>query len=171
MTKKILSIALAIAAFSASGMYAQQDRGVNSRGDSDRSEMSDKMYRPQKFTDFAFEGILLDINQQAKMDSLNAIYQPNGKIGEKCNLQDKKLDKQDKNLNKKDCCKDKDSLKQSGKQCAGKQDRMENRRKYVEGVKEILTPDQYTLFLENIVLMPMKDKPAKHHHVAHERSK
>ena len=84
MTKKILSIALAIAAFSASGMYAQQDRGVNSRGDSDRSEMSDKMYRPQKFTDFAFEGILLDINQQAKMDSLNAIYQPNGKIGEKC---------------------------------------------------------------------------------------
>ena len=95
------------------------------------------MYRPQKFTDFAFEGILLDINQQAKMDSLNAIYQPNGKIGEKCNLQDKKLDKQDKNLNKKDCCKDKDSLKQSGKQCAGKQDRMENRRKYVEGVKEI----------------------------------
>lgn len=36
MTKKILSIALAIAAFSASGMYAQQDRGVNSRGHSDR---------------------------------------------------------------------------------------------------------------------------------------
>lgn len=37
---------------------------------------SDKMYRPQKFTDFAFEGILLDMGQQARMDSLNAAMAP-----------------------------------------------------------------------------------------------
>lgn len=90
---------------------------------------SDKMYRPQKFTDFAFEGILLDMGQQARMDSLNAAMAPKQCADSAC-------------VNK-DC-------KVKGRKGHGRMDR----REYVKKVKEILTPDQYTVFLENIVMMP-----------------
>ncbi|MCM1316827.1 MAG: hypothetical protein NC241_01450 [Bacteroides sp.] len=90
---------------------------------------SDKMYRPQKFTDFAFEGILLDMGQQARMDSLNAAMAPKQCADSAC-------------VNK-DC-------KAKGRKGHGRMDR----REYVKKVKEILTPDQYTVFLENIVMMP-----------------
>ena len=91
--------------------------------------VSDKMYRPRKFTDFAFEGILLDMGQQARMDSLNAAMAPRQCADSAC-------------VNK-DC-------NARGCKSHGRMDR----REYVKKVKEILSPDQYTVFLENIVMMP-----------------
>lgn len=99
---------------------------------------SDKMYRPQKFTDFAFEGILLDINQQARMDSLNAAMAPGQCADSAC-------------VNKACCAKDK------ARKC-----RRADRKEYVKKVKEILTPEQYTMFLENIVMMPEQGKAQMH---------
>lgn len=95
---------------------------------------SDKMYRPQKFTDFAFEGILLDMGQQARVDSLNAAMAPKQCADSAC-------------VNK--ACVNKDCAAK-GRKGHGRIDR----REYVKKVKEILTPDQYTVFLENIVMMP-----------------
>ncbi len=132
-------IAMALAGMFAVQVFAQDNNCRNGRqvcpegnaaacaAPGDRA--SDKMYRPQKFTDFAFEGILLDMGQQARMDSLNAAMAPKQCADSAC-------------VNK-DC-------KAKGRKGHGRMDR----REYVKKVKEILTPDQYTVFLENIVMMP-----------------
>jgi len=100
--------------------------------------MADKMYRPQKFTDFAFEGILLDMSQQARVDSLNAASASGRCANAECA--------------NKDCA-------AKGK-CHQGRHRVD-RREYVKKVKEILTPEQYTMFLENIVMMPGHAKNAQ----------
>lgn len=146
---------LAIAAAVTLGFSASAQK-TNAKGDrTARTEQTDKMYRPQKFTDYAFEGILLDINQQARVDSLNAAYKANGK----CDRSECKSDK--KCADKKQCA---DTTKCAGKvkcnervKCSDQRkfgDRMKARKEYIAKVKEILTPEQYTLFLENIVNMP-----------------
>lgn len=138
-----------------------------------------KMYRPQKFTDFAFEGILLDMGQQARIDSLNAAV-ASGKCcaAKKCDAKDKCCKKCE---NKEKCCaakkcdaKDKCCNKCENKEkcCAAKKcdakgkcckNRQGDRREYVKKVKGILTPEQYTMFLENIVMMPGQAKMAQMH--------
>ncbi len=102
--------------------------------------MADKMYRPQRFTDFAFEGILLDMNQQARVDSLNAAMASGRCANAECA--------------NKDCC-----AASKGKCNKGRHHG--DRREYVKKVKNILTPEQYTVFLENIVMMPDKAKSSQ----------
>ena len=137
-------IAMALAGVCAVQAFAQDNNCPNGRqvcpeGNaaacaSPAGRASDKMYRPQKFTDFAFEGILLDMGQQARVDSLNAAMAPKQCADSAC-------------VNK--ACVNKDCAAK-GRKGHGRIDR----REYVKKVKEILTPDQYTVFLENIVMMP-----------------
>lgn len=170
--KKIL-MAMAIAAIFLGGFSANaQSNDNNSRG---RIERSDKMYRPQKFTDFAFEGILLDIPQQARIDSLNAAMkaqapQFNGCKSEcndsvKCTKQNARADKNmraDRKDNKAGHRHGHNDRK-GGKDFRGHRHggmSPEMKSQYVNKVKEILTPEQYTMFLENIVLMPQQPAQA-----------
>lgn len=140
MKKKIFMLAIAAAVFC--GFSASAQRQNNPKADRVSTEMSDKMYRPQTFTDFAFEGILLDINQQTRVDSLNAAF---------------KAKKERK------CCEAGKQCTDSAKACKTKaydtrRERIKasdnGRKEYIAKVKEILTPEQYTQFLENIVNMP-----------------
>lgn len=140
MKKKIMMLAIAAAVFC--GFSASAQRSNNPKADRANTEMSDKMYRPQSFTDYAFEGILLDVKQQARVDSLNAAF---------------KARKEQKSCEAGKQCAD------SAKMCKVKasdmrRDKMKaancGRKEYIAKVKEILTPEQYTQFLENIVNMP-----------------
>lgn len=120
---------------------------------------SDKMGRPHRFTDFAFEGILLDINQQQRMDSLNAAVK--AQCGQACPRNSKS-----ENCASGKPCKGEKACADSVcvAPCKGNRDCRKGmprqlRADYVAKVKEILTPEQYTTFLENIVLMPAPNGP------------
>lgn len=175
MKKKIIAFAIAVLGIvSINVVNAQNDsRGVSPMD-------NDKMYRPQNFTDFAFEGILLDMNQQARIDSLNAAMMPNGVPAchkseaackdnckgnaEKCDGKncDKKCNKKEKGNNKAESC---GNCPQGQKpQRMGNMPPRGNMgavpcKEYVAKVKEILTPEQYVVFLENIVSRPQPMGP------------
>lgn len=189
MKKKIIAFAIAVLGIFSVNVNAQDNvRGAAPMG-------NDKMYRPQTFTDFAFEGILLDVNQQARIDSLNAAMMPKGVPAknsevsckdnckgnaEKCDGKkcDKKCD--GKKCDGKKCDKkcDKKEKGNKGENCgncpnAQKPQRMGNmppkgnfgpapRKEYIAKVKEILTPEQYVVFLENISSMPQQMGPKMH---------
>lgn len=128
------------------------------------SSKADKMYRPLEFTDFAFEGILMTPDQQQKIDAINA--EMKAKRGS-CDV-------------KPDCkkgeCKKGECPKSECKKGECKKDRSKMRRgecmkEYASKVKEVLTPEQYVVFLENIVFTdngpkgmggkPSGDRPCK----------
>lgn len=104
---------------------------------------NNKMGRPQSFQDFAFEGILLDLNQQQRMDSLNAAV---------------KAQREAKMAARKD---------QKGDRQQMRDDMRQGRADYIAKVKEILIPEQYTMFLENIVMMPQQQGPG--HMMGHQQ--
>ncbi len=161
MKKTLLTLAIAALGCTAFGASAQpQDNAPR---------MQNKMYQPQKFTDFAFEGILLDLNQQQRMDSLNAAVK---------DFQAQQQDYTTVNLPDNQGLTNKQGAKPD-KAKSGKKDKKKDEKKgkhaqefirskvgqrgmlpapygpdYISKVKEILTPEQYTTFLENIVLMP-----------------
>lgn len=158
MKKKILAIAVAL--FGTFGMIAS-------------AQMPDKSYKPQKFTDYAFEGVLLELDQQAKIDSLNAATFNNNKD---CPMQAAQC--QQKACAKDQCvagkCQKVDSVSCDTAQCTKQRGRHHGMRpgqghkvgnvigfrpsrEYVAAVKDILTPEQYVTFLENIVTMPMPE--------------
>lgn len=168
MKKKILAIAVAV--LGTFGMVAS-------------AQMPDKSYKPQKFTDFAFEGVLLELDQQAKIDSINALYQPNGPM-QAANCQQAKCAKDKcaagqcvKDQCVKDQCKKVEGMVCDTAKCvagnrhsrhgmrpgkgqrpgAGMMRGMRPSPEYVAAVKEVLTPEQYVTFLENIVNMPMPE--------------
>ncbi|MCM1451520.1 MAG: hypothetical protein NC102_04640 [Clostridium sp.] len=136
MKKKIFSLAIAaIAALGVTAAAQSKDSRACENTDTccaQSKDRADKMARPHRFTDFAFEGILLDIPQQARMDSLNAAV--------KSRVDKAREEKPDR--------KDGDR----GPRRPGMNRGIS--RDYVAKVKEILTPEQYTVFLENIVFMP-----------------
>ncbi len=155
MKTKLLSIALACIAFAATSAQAQTDndyiesnsrplaKGKGVRAREGKPLTADKMYRPQKFTDFAFEGILLDIDQQSKIDAINKEF------------------KQKREACRKSCSEGRQQCTDSTKCCKSgiEIDKTANRgsqmkRDYVNAVKGVLTPEQYVTFLENIVFMP-----------------
>jgi len=133
MNKKVISFAMAVIAAVGVSASAQTASDKTDKCDvpcckenascckENAAGRNDKMARPHRFTDFAFEGILLDMPQQARMDSLNAAVKA-----------------------------------QREPSRAQKPRRGRVSADYVAKVKEILTPEQYTTFLENIVLMPEK---------------
>lgn len=121
------------------------------------SEASDKMYRPQKFTDYAFEGILLSVDQQAKVDAVNAEF----KAKREGARAERKLRHDRKQLCKGDsACAVADRKDCPRRECDGVNPRMQERKDYVGKMKQILTPEQYTTFLENIVFMPQPGRAA-----------
>lgn len=82
-----------------------------------------------------FEGITLTDAQKAKIDALKA------------------------NCHKNMACKQKEACKKDGI------DRRQCKKNYLSKVKEILTPEQYVAFLENMVVnMPARPKDGKRHH-------
>ena len=148
MKFKTLALAAIAGAISVSAALAQTPDNLPACNDSTcrvdgRGPRPDKMYRPQKFTDYAFEGILLTVDQQGKIDALNAqLKAPCDSAA--CTV-------------KKDCKKD-DGRKSTHRK-DGRKGRKGGRhhgidRNYVNAVKGILTPEQYTTFLENIIFMP-----------------
>lgn len=144
MKRTILAIAISVATFGSATVFAQkacdsrmQEKCAAGECASAQTSADNKMYKPQKFTDYAFEGILLTVDQQSKMDKLNADLKA-----------------------KREACKN-DTAACAGKDCKGckgrtdrGKNRLQARKDYVSSVKEILTPEQYVTFLENIVFMP-----------------
>lgn len=146
MKKSILALAIAMMGCTAFSVSAQsQDTQTT---DTETQAKQDKMYRPQKFTDFAFEGVLLDINQQARMDSLNAAV--------KAQAPNREEGGNPENREGRDRGPGQDSRRDRREPRGGQHQMMPFTEDYVYKVKEILTPEQYTTFLENIVLMPYK---------------
>lgn len=144
MNKKIITFAIAAIGLCSVAANAQTaDSKATSQANAEQ-QVDNKMYKPQKFTDFAFEGILLDVNQQAAIDQINQQYQqqlaPRGDRGQKQKCDSAKCEKKacpanaDKNL---------------GNRKGGPRDNSW-RRQYAAQVKEVLTPEQYVTFLENI---------------------
>ncbi|MDE6693227.1 MAG: hypothetical protein K2K05_07555, partial [Muribaculaceae bacterium] len=68
-------MAIAILGFAGATASAQETTSTNSRQETNAPQ--NKMRQPRDFNEFAFEGILLDINQQTRMDSLNAAVKAN----------------------------------------------------------------------------------------------
>lgn len=150
MKKKLLAIAIAVCG--TFGMVAS-------------AQMPDKSYKPQKFTDFAFEGILLDIDQQTKIDSINAATFKECPMQQTCCEGNEAADQQCGNAQ----CQQTENAGCDTAQCAvkrnghrhgmfhGRMNAMRPTPEYVAAVKEVLTPEQYVTFLENIVTMPMPE--------------
>lgn len=183
MTKTFIS--LAIAAVAATGFNAAaQDCAAPA---CTSQQQADKMHRAATPREMAFEGILLSIDQQTKIDAINAEFDAkcaksaaqctNEKCTnenctnanctkENCDKQDQKCDKKDRKCDKKEqkCAKDSASVACKGHRDGrgnGHRAHQGNRRpglcpEYIAKVKEVLTPEQYTTFLENIVNMPAR---------------
>ena len=139
--KKILALAISAIALCGTVATAQTTEATDATSAADNN----KMYQPQRFTDFAFEGVLLTVPQQARIDSLNAATRAanprfNKRPGEATDTVAAPREKRHE---------------------AGRPGPRHDRRpmmgaprpsrEYVDKVKEILTPDQYTTFLENLL--------------------
>lgn len=148
MNKKLLTLAIAACTLCGFTSMAQtQEKATECAAQScPQSNCNNKMYQPQQFTDFAFEGILLDVNQQAKIDAINAqmkdavngnamMRSPRGKDKKAPCDSAKCLDK---------------AQKKGARPCEGRNGLQLARKAYAEQVKNVLTPDQYVMFLENI---------------------
>lgn len=218
MKKKLLLMAIALIGLTGITAQAQETQARQ-----EAPVAQNKMRQPREFTEFAFEGILLDINQQQRIDSLNAAVKANrpGRPDRACCANDsadctkaecqkadcKKGDCRKADCKKADCKKDncnqgqcnqgqcnqgqctkpescaKDDKNCENAQCAGAAPckdmkradgdrrgkgpkgngmRMHNPygKEYVAKVKEILTPDQFVIFEENLSNMPMNMKNA-----------
>lgn len=134
MKKKLITMAIAtIAIFGYTATAQTVDNNAQPNQNCPMSAQNDKMHRPQSFQEFAFEGILLDMDQQARIDSLN-----NAMAQQRQDMRQQRRERRD-------------SLAQCEDE--GKCQRNNPQREYIGKVKEILTPDQYVTFLENIVFM------------------
>lgn len=168
MNKKLLTLAiLACGAFGFSAMA--QDEGIMAISEEAPANPNNKMYQPQQFTDYAFEGIILDTDQQAKMDKINAEFQPivNGTLvgprpGQPCpgdNAQCKQTAKGPR-PDKANCdsaqCKGPRSDFKARRGGQGGPQLQEARKAYAQQVKQVLTPEQYIVFLENIAFAPQQ---------------
>lgn len=155
MKKKILMMAITLIGLT--GISATAQTTSDNSGRPTPGSMN-KMRQPREFSEFAFEGILLDLNQQQRMDSLNAAVKANRpcKSDSQCSQAscDKKCDSQNKQ-----CCEQSQKNGKAPKHHAMKPG-MPYDKDYIAKVKEILTPEQYTMFLENIVMMPQNMQQA-----------
>lgn len=151
MKRKFLAIA--IAAIGSLGIFACAQSSSAQPDPQGTEAGADRMYRPQKFTDFAFEGIILTMDQQSKIDALNS--QLKSRCDSACTARPDSVCPNDKGgCCKKDCRK---GGKKGGKK-GGPRGGMnpDTRAWYIGQVKEILEPEQYVTFLENIVMMPQQ---------------
>ncbi|MCH5224273.1 MAG: hypothetical protein J1E82_09550 [Muribaculaceae bacterium] len=140
MKKKVLGFIVAIAAIASGSIYAQNQSCNNQQGEQkecckeakkDKKDKKDKggkkMAEKPRFN--AFEGIQLTDNQQQKLQELRKGLGPV-----------KLTDEQKKNLTD-------DQKKQMKAEAKAK--KADAKKNYLNGVKEILTEQQYVIFLEN----------------------
>lgn len=175
--KKIISFALAAVAMIGFSASAQDQatkpcaKATCSKQECDKAQAgdNDRMRRPATWREFAFEGVLLSLEQQTKMDEINkefdsklaATCTKDSCKADKANLDNKKCDKADckkdnckkENCRKADCKKENCRKAKHGRHGA---DLFKARTEYIAQVKQVLTPEQYTTFLENIVNMPQQ---------------
>ncbi|MCC8114025.1 MAG: hypothetical protein LIP03_08555 [Bacteroidales bacterium] len=148
MKKKIMTLALALLGLvGAVAAQAQTDDSAKGKCNKEQRTPGDnnKMRQPQTFQEIAFEGILLDVNQQARMDSLNQAIE--------AQRQQRMEERAPRGARP-----DSVGPRQRPERGERLQARPNGRRQYIEQVKQILTPEQYTTFLENIVFMTV-DQP------------
>ncbi len=169
MKKKLLT--LAILACGALGFTAvAQDEGLVAVSEEATLNPNNKMYQPQVFTDYAFEGIILDTDQQAQMDKINEQYKPivNGTLvrgqascpgdSARCKNKDKAFDRSQAPCDSAQC-KGKgprDGRRGGDRPGLNPQQLQQARKAYAEQVKQVLTPEQYVVFLENIAFAPQQ---------------
>ncbi len=137
MKKKILTLAIAAIASLGFMASAQQQAPQN------------KMYTPQTFTDYAFEGVLLDLPQQTRIDSLHAAIrtpQMNKVHAISVNPDSARTVAQRAPIGHGRIIK--------GGRGTGKPLGVMPGVEYVAKVKEILTPEQFDMFMANIQAMP-----------------
>lgn len=123
-----MMLAVAVASMAGFSAYAQQLSATATSGvQSEKCANGDKVECTKNVCKGgnAFEGITLTSDQQTKLDALKADCKANR---EKCK-----------------------AYKKAAKEQA-RADRKQAKRDYLNKVKGILTPDQYVVFLENIVV-------------------
>ncbi len=167
MKKKILLMAIALLGLTGISASAQQTQNEPTRRESPAGE-NNKMRQPREFTEFAFEGVLLDINQQQRIDSLNAAVKakrPAKPVATCCPADStKKAECKSSDCKKAQCdnatasCKNdkRADADRRGKTPKGQRMMRNNPYgdEYVAKVKEILTPEQFEIFQENLTQMP-----------------
>lgn len=157
MKKKLIAFAVAMLALTGINASAQQNCQQCPGAEAGQCPgNNNKMYQPREITDFAFEGILLDVDQQAKMDTLNGCMKaaPGAKRHPKGRPQ---------------VCADSACIPMQGMGYGPEQRRGPKREMmrqqgdgdmlmpgimYVAKVKEILTPEQFETFMTNISNIP-----------------
>lgn len=128
MKKKIMILAVAVASMAGFSTYAQQLSATATSGVQTEKYVKNGKVECAKDAckgGNAFEGITLTPDQQTKIDALKA----------------------DCKANREKCKADKKAAKEQARA-----DRKQAKRDYLNKVKGILTPDQYVVFLENIVV-------------------
>ena len=139
MKKTVFSFIVAFAAISAAGAYAQnQASGQNNKQQSECCQnkgSKKKADRPERFN--PFDGVQLTEDQQQRLQSLRQ------GLGPQMPPKEKLSDEQKKNLT--------DAQKKQMKE-ERKAKKTQAKKDYLNGVKEILTPEQYVVFLENVYL-------------------
>ncbi len=135
MKKKLMIMAVAIASMVGMNAVAQtadskSDKKCEGKGQCDKK--GPKCDKQKGQCPNPFEGITLTADQQTKLDALKA--------DQKAKREEMKAQKQQK-----------DSL--------ARVDRKQAKRDYLKQVQGILTPDQYVMFLENIVVEQPAGQP------------
>ncbi len=182
MKKTIITLALAAFALVGVNASAQTEKACTKAqcekqtGENQLNE-NNRMRRPATWREYAFEGVLLSLDQQTKIDEINKEF--DSQLASACKKDScqksectkpdcKKVDCKKADCKKVDCkkdscqkvdCKKVDCKKDRRGDRAGKGPRnfapnFELRSQYIARVKQVLTPEQYTTFLENIVNMP-----------------
>ncbi|MCC8038498.1 MAG: hypothetical protein LIP02_10300 [Bacteroidales bacterium] len=135
MKKKLMIMAVAIASMVGMNAFAQttdstKDKKCDGKGQCDKK--GPKCDKQKGQCPNPFEGITLTADQQTKLDALKADRQ--------AKREEMKAQKQQK-----------DSI--------ARVDRKQAKRDYLKQVQGILTPDQYVMFLENIVVEQPAGQP------------
>lgn len=161
MMKKFLTLAVAALAFAGVSASAQdQAATVCRRQNCENAVAQDRMRRPATWREYAFEGVLLSVDQQGKIDQINKDF--DARRAAACKRDTcTNPNCTNPNCTKATCdsvnCKNAKHHRKHGNRhgrdgqgvnCSG------FRKEYIAKVKEVLTPEQYTTFLENIVNMP-----------------
>lgn len=160
--KKLFVIAIAAICACSSAVFAQKpadNTATNGcplnkeckRGDKAKCSKADrKAFNP-------FEGITLTADQQTKLDALKAECKARREACKGCANCPQQANC-DKNCKPGEKCAKAECPVAAGKDKAV-DDRMQQRRDYLNKVKAILTPEQYVTFLENMAV----SRPAGHH--------
>lgn len=137
MKKNLLALAILLVSMGTVSTFASND-SKEKTGDKKECTKGKQCRKGDKACFNPFVGITLTADQQNKLDALKQV--PCGK--------DNKVDCKKADCKKEDCKK----TECKGDKACARPDRRQGKRDYISKVKEILTPEQYVVFLENIVV-------------------